>query len=165
VVQTGRVARKKFWNSWVLAHPLPAMVRYRDGDEHAQVEYGGLTREVPAVFHPERRHAASLPDHLFVSGFAARFRSGRRVWDGSVDFERNRGAAWSFGQVYVFDAPPSLEPARLLGFLSDFPSRERGVAGLGMMAALRDRARAGTPDGPSDAAAVGNWWPDRPPPN
>jgi hypothetical protein len=162
--QEGRHKRKVFWNSWILVHPFPVVVDYRDGEETAIVGYGDLVRTVTAIFHPERRCPGVMPDALCLRGFAAKYPHGRRVWDGNVDFRRYPGEGWSFYQVYVFDAPPSLAPARLLGFLADFPAKERGVAGVGMKEALRDRARFGQPGGPPDAAAVGNWWPDRPPP-
>lgn len=155
--------RKKHWNSWNLVHGFPK-VEYVDGEQFAVAHYGGLTKKLIARFRPERQPKC-LPDRLMVSGFAARFPKGRKLWHADVDFVRNQGTAeWEFYEVYVFDGPLSSAPPNIIGFLEDYPARERGVGGLARECVM-DRARAGRPDGPNNAWEVGRWWPSRPPPS
>jgi len=149
--------RQLHWNNWVLVHPCP-VVDYRDGEPTAVVRYGGASKTLQANFTPERRSKA-WPDRLSICGFAARFPKGRRMWDARLVFVRDQERTeWSFWEVYLHNGPLSVEPPHIIGFLADFPARDRGFGGVGMKDALRDRAQAGLPGGPANAAEVAPWW-------
>jgi hypothetical protein len=107
---------------------------------------------------------ASWPDKLTVHGFAARFPKGRKVWNVQLDFVREQGSTeWDFHEVYLFYGPHSSAPPDIIGFLVDYPARDRGVTGM-TRDYLLDRARAGRPDGPKNAREVGDWQGKRPSP-
>lgn len=80
------------------------------------------------------------------------------MWNADLVFRRDQGERdWYFWEAYVFTAPLSNSVADIIGFLHDFPARERAVGGL-MRDYAWDRARAGHPGGPSTAFEVGRWW-------
>ena len=91
-------------------------------------------------------------DRLTVNGFAARFPKGRRIWNSELEFVReDEETAWSFWQVYLFDGPASGAPPQIIGFLKDYPAKDRGLGGSGKKVRLRYRSRAGLPEGPMRA--------------
>ena len=154
--------RTKHWNSWNLVHGFPK-AEYVDGEKVAMVHYAGLTRALGASFAPDHKPKC-LPDRLTIRGFAARFPKGRKVWDASLVFVREQGTTeWRFWEVYLFNRPLSSEPPDIIGFLQDYPAKDRGVGGLTRDYVL-DRERAGRPDGPNNAREVGDWWGKRPSP-
>lgn len=154
--------REQLWNCWNLVHGFPT-AEYTDGDTTAVVHYGGLTRTLEADFRPDRL-PKSLPDRLLVGGFAGRFPKGKKVWDATIVFAREQGSTvWDFYEVWLFGSPPANEPADIIGFLADYPARDRGVWGTSRDW-VADRARAGRPNGPKNAAEVGHFWGKRPHP-
>ncbi len=139
--------RNLYWNSWELIHPFPVVV-YRDDEDTALVRYGGRQAILPAHFRPGK-----IVDRLSITQFAARFPKGRRVWEAHLEFDREPGQTeWSFSEVYLFHGPESASPPQIIGFLADYPARDRGLGGANKKIALRYRARAGLPDGPVNAA-------------
>lgn len=154
--------RTRHWNSWNLVHGFPK-VEYVDGEKVVTVHYAGLRRTLDASLTLSRQHS-SLPDRLKVQGFAARFPKGRKVWNAQLYFVREKGSTeWEFYEVYLFFGPLSSEPPDIVGFLEDYPARDRGATGMNRDFVL-DRARAGRPDGPKNAREVGDWWGKRPSP-
>lgn len=154
--------RTRHQNTWNLVHGFPK-IEYVDGEGVAIAHYAGLTRTLEVSFRPARKHS-SWPDELNVHGFAARFPKGRKVWKVLLVFVREQGSTeWDFHEVYLFDGPLSSEPPDIIGFLVDYPARDRGITGMTRDYAL-DRARAGQPDGPKNAREVGDWRGKRPSP-
>jgi hypothetical protein len=152
--------RHLFWNSWELTHPFP-IVDYKDGEKTAHVRYSGREATLPAGFRREGdiRYNGATPQfidkgesRLSIDGFAARFPKGRRIWNARLDFIRADGEAeWSICEVNLYDGPPSSAPPQVIGFLKDFPAKDRGVGGRGRKVKLRHRARVGLPEGPVTA--------------
>lgn len=140
--------RDLYWNSWEIVHPFP-IVAYEDGANAAFVRYGGREATLSASFRRDRD-----ADRLDIKGFAARFPKGRRIWDAQLEFLRKPDEnEWSFWQVYLFDGCPySGSPPQIIGFLKDYPAKDRGLGGTDKRIRVRYRSRAGLPNGPSNAA-------------
>ncbi len=147
-------------NSWELVHPFP-IVTYSDGETTAHVRYGGREATLPARFRREQdlRYSGSTAHiidrgkgRLSIEGFAARFPKGRRIWNAQLEFIRADGEAeWSFEEVYLYDGPESRWAPQIIGFLKDYPAKDRGIGGEGKKVRLRYRSRSGLPEGPTTA--------------
>jgi hypothetical protein len=146
-----------YYNSAVFPYDKPKVVSYELGSYSAMVSYNGLTRVVEASFEVGllRYGTKPEPDKLKVSGFAGRFRTGRVLWNASIEFQ-GRDGVWEYHQTYLFGVPHSKGPATIVGFLQDFPPKQKGTGGYREM--IEDRARAGHADGPQNAAEVGRYW-------
>lgn len=141
-----------YWNGADFPAGRPKVISHDPSTSTAVVSYNGLARTLEARF--EARRPPSF-DTLGVSGFAARFRTGRVLWNATVEFWFRDGE-WDHVFTHLFDCPHSKGPATIVGFLQDFPPRQRGTGGFRRM--IEDRARAGHPDGPANAAEVGREW-------
>ena len=147
-------------NSWELVHPFP-IVTYCDGETTAHVRYGGRDATLSARYRREQdlRYSGSTAHiidrgkgRLSIEGFAARFPKGRRIWNAQLEFMRADGEAeWSFEEVYLYDGPESRWAPRIIGFLKDYPAKDRGIGGEGKKVRLRYRSRSGLPEGPMRA--------------
>jgi hypothetical protein len=160
-----REERDLYFNEWELVHPFP-IVDYEPtnirtssypiadhADGFASVKYGGVTRQLAAHYKREMKW-----ESLSIQKFAAKFPKGRRIWNARMIFWRKpRFSEWTFMEVYTHEAPLSLNPPLIIGFLADFPAKDRGVSGLGKFEILRYRALAGLPDGPKTAADIESW--------
>ena len=140
------------WENAIFPHGSPVLINHDPSTATAVVSYDGVERTLEARFEEGR----ALPDRVTVQGLAARFKTGRVLWDTAVAFWSLGNGTWEHRQTHLFDAPRSKGPATVVGFLQDFPARQRGTGGLRRM--IEDRARAGQPDGPANAAEVGREW-------
>jgi len=118
-------------------------------NEKATVSLAGQIRVLTALFKKDR----TLGDEIHVRGLAFRFPRGRKVWEGNVTF-RFKDGTWQFLRAQMLSGPPSIAPLNLMGFLADCPARDRSVAGFDRWS-REDRAAAGQPGGPRNAAEVG----------
>jgi hypothetical protein len=133
----------------------PAVTDFDATLGRALVRLGNRTACLPAHYS-YRRHACNGDgDSLVVRSLAARYPSGRKVWDAAACFRKQDGN-WLFEHAFDGSEVQSQSPAALAGFLKDFPAITRGVWGPLRTHFLADRLKPTSDGGPGNAAEVGN---------
>jgi len=134
----------------------PKILSFDTGTGTALVRFRAVERTVHASFDPSR-YGPESPDRLHVDGFAAVFPRGRKVWRAQIEFRRYLpDPTWIPWDVWLPYHPASRSVPNIRGFLADFGPMEKAVA-LHPHHYKEDRKTAGQPNGPRNAAEVGNW--------